>query len=209
MGNDGVTCNIFFIYYMNRSIVGILIFIVFCISIYFIVFWREKNEDFKNDVIISSFEECVTQGNPVMESYPRQCRSGDEIFVEDVGVRDDEGDRAREIDEQLVGKKWMWLKTEMNNDTSITPKNDGVFSVSFESDGNVRITTDCNAAGGSYVITDNQIIFGDLRATMMYCDDAQEREFMQMIREVDQYLINDEGQLVLLLKFDTGAIYFQ
>ncbi|MGH2500608.1 MAG: hypothetical protein ACRDF0_11040 [Candidatus Limnocylindria bacterium] len=30
----------------------------------------------------TSFEECVRQGNPVMESYPRQCRAGGRLFVE-------------------------------------------------------------------------------------------------------------------------------
>lgn len=35
--------------------------------------------------IVNNFEECVGAGNPVMESYPRQCRSGDKTFVEDVG----------------------------------------------------------------------------------------------------------------------------
>lgn len=33
---------------------------------------------------ITNFEECVAAGNPVMESYPRQCRHGDQTFVEDV-----------------------------------------------------------------------------------------------------------------------------
>ncbi|PIR82824.1 hypothetical protein COU20_00140 [Candidatus Kaiserbacteria bacterium CG10_big_fil_rev_8_21_14_0_10_59_10] len=34
---------------------------------------------------VQSFEECVAAGNPVMESYPRQCRSADgQLFVEDV-----------------------------------------------------------------------------------------------------------------------------
>jgi hypothetical protein len=31
---------------------------------------------------ISNFEECVEAGNPVMESYPRQCRVNGETFVE-------------------------------------------------------------------------------------------------------------------------------
>lgn len=31
---------------------------------------------------ITNFEECVKAGNPVMESYPRQCRAGDKTFVE-------------------------------------------------------------------------------------------------------------------------------
>jgi hypothetical protein len=31
---------------------------------------------------ISSFEECVAQGNPVLESYPRQCTADGKTFVE-------------------------------------------------------------------------------------------------------------------------------
>ena len=35
--------------------------------------------------LIESFEDCVKAGNPVMESYPRQCRSGQNFFVEGIG----------------------------------------------------------------------------------------------------------------------------
>lgn len=36
---------------------------------------------------ISSFDECVAAGNPVMKSYPAQCRTSDgRIFVENVGT---------------------------------------------------------------------------------------------------------------------------
>jgi hypothetical protein len=34
---------------------------------------------------ITSFEECVAAGFPVMESYPGQCRANGQTFVEDVG----------------------------------------------------------------------------------------------------------------------------
>lgn len=33
---------------------------------------------------ITSFEECVAAGNPVMESYPRQCRADGALFVEEI-----------------------------------------------------------------------------------------------------------------------------
>ena len=35
---------------------------------------------------ITDFEGCVAAGNPVMESYPRQCRHGDQTFVEEVEI---------------------------------------------------------------------------------------------------------------------------
>lgn len=34
---------------------------------------------------INSFEECVEAGNPVMESYPRQCNADGKNFTEDIG----------------------------------------------------------------------------------------------------------------------------
>ena len=30
---------------------------------------------------IRTFEDCAAAGNPIMESYPEQCRSGDQTFV--------------------------------------------------------------------------------------------------------------------------------
>ncbi|MCK5593900.1 MAG: hypothetical protein KAI18_01520 [Candidatus Aenigmarchaeota archaeon] len=36
---------------------------------------------------IDSFETCAAAGNPIMESYPRQCRAGDQTYVEDISVK--------------------------------------------------------------------------------------------------------------------------
>lgn len=33
---------------------------------------------------VNNFEECVNAGNPVMESYPRQCRHGEKSFTEEI-----------------------------------------------------------------------------------------------------------------------------
>ena len=38
--------------------------------------WEEPCGD------ITNFEECEAAGYPVMESYPRQCRAGDQTFTE-------------------------------------------------------------------------------------------------------------------------------
>ena len=35
--------------------------------------------------IVTNFKECVAEGNPIMESYPRQCRSGEQTFTENIG----------------------------------------------------------------------------------------------------------------------------
>jgi len=61
----------------NKYIVVILILIVATSMSFY--FGRDPV------VIVTNFEECAVAGNAVMESYPRQCRHGDETFVENIG----------------------------------------------------------------------------------------------------------------------------
>jgi hypothetical protein len=59
----------------------LLIAIIILIVISWIYFTRQKPV-----VVVSNFEECGALGNPIMESYPRQCRTTDgKLFVEYVG----------------------------------------------------------------------------------------------------------------------------
>lgn len=45
---------------------------------------------------INSFQECVDAGQPVMESYPRQCRNPEgTLFVEDIGNEAEKADLIR------------------------------------------------------------------------------------------------------------------
>ena len=41
--------------------------------------------------VVTNFEECAAAGNPVMESYPRQCRTPDgRVFVEEIAQQPEE-----------------------------------------------------------------------------------------------------------------------
>ena len=52
----------------------------FCKSI---GFDRDWHEDIQKR--IDSFADCLAAGNPAMESYPRQCRAGDKVYIEEIG----------------------------------------------------------------------------------------------------------------------------
>ncbi|MDD2680769.1 MAG: Gmad2 immunoglobulin-like domain-containing protein [Patescibacteria group bacterium] len=39
----------------------------------------------EDQILVTSFEECVAAGNAVMESYPRQCIAGGVNYTEDIG----------------------------------------------------------------------------------------------------------------------------
>jgi hypothetical protein len=65
---------------MKKIIISVAILLVSVAAVYFFIFEKESEPD------IASFEECVKAGYPVMESYPRQCKSSDGTnFTEDIG----------------------------------------------------------------------------------------------------------------------------
>jgi hypothetical protein len=60
-----------------------IIFIILIVVVFGVVWKLSKNEIQKP--IVTNFEECVEAGNPVMESYPRQCKSDAQSFTENIG----------------------------------------------------------------------------------------------------------------------------
>lgn len=68
----------------QRTLYSIVIGIMI-VGIVAVVLQKSNNNRVPTEVSITSFEECASAGNPVMESYPRQCRSVDgQLFVETV-----------------------------------------------------------------------------------------------------------------------------
>ncbi len=123
-------------------------------------------------------------------------------------VQDFEGDADPKA-MTLGMKKWTWTKTLMNDGKVITPKKSDVFRVTFTSDGKVSVATDCNSMGGSYTTKDTSLTFGPMISTRMYCEGSQEDEFAKMLSEVGSYMFTKKGELVLMLKYDSGSMIFK
>jgi len=50
------------------------------------VVWLKLQKQPRAGVSVNNFEECIAKGYPVLESYPRQCRTPDgKTFIEDIG----------------------------------------------------------------------------------------------------------------------------
>lgn len=64
---------------MTTKILGAIIVLLLAVSGIYLLF--EKSPTIRS---ISSFEECVAAGYPVMESYPRQCRAEETTFTEKI-----------------------------------------------------------------------------------------------------------------------------
>jgi len=83
------------------TIKNFLIVILPAILVVFVIFFLimpqiRENKEKNNQISVTNFEECVAAGNQVMESYPRQCRHGEQTFTEDIkqivgGDKDEHG----------------------------------------------------------------------------------------------------------------------
>lgn len=74
---------------MKKIIIFISIIFIFLLVV---SFWKQR----KSTLIISSFEDCVQAGNPVMDSYPEQCRTSEgKLFVRDIGNELEKNDLIR------------------------------------------------------------------------------------------------------------------
>jgi len=65
---------------LGKIVVLCVLLVLATFSYYFV------NRGGQEEVVIriTSFKECVEAGNPVMESFPRKCQSGDQVFVEEI-----------------------------------------------------------------------------------------------------------------------------
>lgn len=76
---------------MKKTILFFSVILVLMIISFFVYNKVQKQEGKSTDSVvldveINNFNDCVRAGNPVMESYPRQCQSSDgQLFIEDIG----------------------------------------------------------------------------------------------------------------------------
>jgi heat shock protein HslJ len=106
-------------------------------------------------------------------------------------------------------KKWVWVGTQYNNDTFITPKKAGIFTLTFKDGKSFSVTTDCNGIGGEYVVSGSKIEFKNMVSTLMYCEGSQESVFSKMLSETQSFALTSTGGLVLILKLDNSTAIFR
>lgn len=109
---------------------------------------------------------------------------------------------------QLVAKQWTWDATMLTDAVKISPEQADAFTVTFNESGDFNGTTDCNNFFGSYETEGNSLIFGPMGSTKMYCEGSQESDFINSFAQADNFMIDDEGTLVIMLKLEAGSMLF-
>lgn len=106
-------------------------------------------------------------------------------------------------------KTWTWVDTAYNNDTTVTPKVSGKFTITFQSSTHASVSTDCNSVGEDYAVSGNKITFTKGMSTNMSCTGSQEGNFLSALSQVRSYLFTSKGELVLELGLDSGSMIFR
>lgn len=113
-------------------------------------------------------------------------------------------------EEALTAKEWLWVSTNYNDDSTVEPSASGTFAANFLTGNRFFAATDCNSGNSSYELgADNSLEIGPMASTLMACEGSNELEYFQQLQEVQSYFINEEGNLVLLLQFDSGSMIFE
>ncbi len=67
------------------SLITIVVAVVTMFGLGIWLSFDDKNNADREAVKITNFQQCIDAGNPAMESYPRQCRAGNQTFMENIG----------------------------------------------------------------------------------------------------------------------------
>ncbi|NCT01805.1 META domain-containing protein [Candidatus Parcubacteria bacterium] len=116
-------------------------------------------------------------------------------------------EREADVNYMALGMKtWVWQKTEFDDGRIIFPTREGVFTLLFADDHLMEVGTDCNNVGGEYTVENNKITFTNLRSTLMYCEDSQEAEFLEMLKDTKSFHFTTNGELFFDLKDNNGTV---
>lgn len=124
-------------------------------------------------------------------------------------VKDFEGE-ADSNTMTLGMKTWEWQYVLYSDDTRTTPKDPKKFTLKFNPDGTFSASTDCNGVGGEYTLgADKKLEFKNMLGTLMFCEGAQEEDFKKILTNTGSYMFTSKGELVLLIKYDSGSAIFK
>lgn len=123
-------------------------------------------------------------------------------------AQDFEGD-ADPDSMKLDMKTWAWLRA-VQDGNEIAPRQAEAFTLTFGTDATFSATTDCNRIRGGYTAQGRDLAFGEaMIATRMFCADAQEQVFTDLLRKTSGYSFTSRGELVLHLSGGAGSITFR
>lgn len=130
------------------------------------------------------------------------------IFTGTTYPAGENGDNYNESLVPLEGTAWSWQYTELQGGEMVEAPAGDHFVLTFEGEGQLGSTTDCNSMGGSYVLDGEVLSIGELMMTKMYCEGSMEGTYSEHLGLVNSYVITGDT-LRLNLNRDYGVMVFK
>jgi heat shock protein HslJ len=106
--------------------------------------------------------------------------------------------------------KYSWIKTVPKDGDEIVPVAPDRFGLLFNAN-QIEIQTDCNLGNATFTAlagSSTEFTVGEIAATKMFCESAQETIYFDMFRQVDRYEESEDGDLTLYFRDDDGYMEF-
>jgi heat shock protein HslJ len=106
--------------------------------------------------------------------------------------------------------KYKWIKTVPKGGDEVTPVKPDTFGLLFNSN-QIEIQTDCNLGNATFTAqagSSTEFTIGEIAATKMFCESAQETIYFDMFKQVDRYEEAENGDLTLYFRDDKGYMEF-
>jgi heat shock protein HslJ len=106
----------------------------------------------------------------------------------------------------LLGKTWLWQKTEYNNGKDIPVLAPANYTLQFLPEDQVSIKADCNTGSGRYAVTNNVDLTISLETlTRAICPpESLSDEYINELNDAGSYRVEPNGELVFSLKSGAG-----
>ncbi len=111
----------------------------------------------------------------------------------------------------LMGKTWLWQKTEFNDGKNIPVLSPDGYTLQFLDGGKISLKADCNTGGGSYTLANNvDLTIRVETLTQAMCPQGSlADEFVKELNDTGSYKIERTGELVLALATSGGGMRFK
>lgn len=148
----------------------------------------------------------AVQRYEITEGELRLTLSDDAGVLRFVPVEDD--DTMTETNAAIIGVMWQWQETQGMDDSTESPSDPSVYTLTLNADGTFNVVADCNNASGSYVLDGSQLTLEVELSTMALCPpESLSEDFLTDLGFVRSYVLED-GELYLSLMADGGILRF-
>lgn len=113
-------------------------------------------------------------------------------------------------DDELIGTVWQWLRFEDTaGENNITVDDPAFYLLVFLPGGSYTIKADCNVGRGGYTREGSSLTLTPGPLTMAMCPEGSlSDDYVRLLLQTATYVFNDDGELVLNLKLDSGNMVF-